>query len=721
MRGLGIFGGRVVRFPRDPERKVPHMGWNQLRIVRRVPALARGRRTATGSTSCTPTTRARRPGRDRHHHLVRARLRLQRRARQRLRRRLPSREEPARRPARCSRGSCARSRSAMIVYPAIDLRGGRCVRLTQGDFARETVYGDDPVDGRAALGGARARAGSTSSTSTARAPAGRCRRRWWRPSAPRSASPCRWAAGCATRRRSRRCSTPARRASFGTVAVRDPALVRGALPRVPGPRRGRHRRARRPGARRRAGSRARRVEAPTLARAAARSAARRRIVYTDIGRDGTQEGPDLDGHARRRARRRHPGDRLGRRRLARARARGGRAGRTTASAASSSAARSTPAPSTCATRWRQGAADAGAPDHPLPRRQRRARREGRALRRPGRRRRSGRDRGALRRRGRRRALLPRHHRVARGAADPARRRRAHRRALLHAAHGRRRRAHASTTCRALLERRRRQGVDQHGGGDRSRSSCARRPSATARSAWSSRSTRAGARPAIRRAAGRCSRTAAARPTGLDALEWAARMEAAGAGEILLTSMDRDGTKEGYDLELTRAVVDRVDIPVIASGGVGTLEHLYDGPDRGRRERGAGGVDLPLRDAHGRRGEGVPRVARRLRAARAGRRLMGGWLGDTLAMYGRVFRRAARADAAATGRSRSLAVGYPVLLALLSRLLGPVRASSAGIIWTAAAAAASARGCYFMEQVVRARARRSARPAGRASAPTSATC
>ena len=71
-----------------------------------------------------------------------------------------------------------------------------------------------------------------------------------------------------------------------------------------------------------------------------------------------------------------------------------------------------------------------------------------------------------------------------------------------------------------------------------------------------------------------------RPTGLDALEWASRMEAAGAGEVLLTSMDRDGTKEGYDLELTRAVSDRVDIPVIASGGVGTLEHMYDGLVRG---------------------------------------------------------------------------------------------------------------------------------------------
>ena len=66
------------------------------------------------------------------------------------------------------------------------------------------------------------------------------------------------------------------------------------------------------------------------------------------------------------------------------------------------------------------------------------------------------------------------------------------------------------------------------------------------------------------------------PTGLDAVDWAVAMEAAGAGEILLTSMDRDGTRAGYDLELTRAVVDRVGIPVIASGGAGTLEHLYDG-------------------------------------------------------------------------------------------------------------------------------------------------
>lgn len=67
-----------------------------------------------------------------------------------------------------------------------------------------------------------------------------------------------------------------------------------------------------------------------------------------------------------------------------------------------------------------------------------------------------------------------------------------------------------------------------------------------------------------------------RPTGMDAVEWARKMADFGAGEILLTSMDRDGTQEGYDLELTRAVSEAVSIPVIASGGVGALEHLYEG-------------------------------------------------------------------------------------------------------------------------------------------------
>ena len=67
-----------------------------------------------------------------------------------------------------------------------------------------------------------------------------------------------------------------------------------------------------------------------------------------------------------------------------------------------------------------------------------------------------------------------------------------------------------------------------------------------------------------------------RHTGLDAVDWARRMTEAGAGEILLTSMDRDGTKTGFDLELTRAVADAVSVPVIASGGVGSLQHLSEG-------------------------------------------------------------------------------------------------------------------------------------------------
>jgi imidazole glycerol-phosphate synthase subunit HisF len=66
------------------------------------------------------------------------------------------------------------------------------------------------------------------------------------------------------------------------------------------------------------------------------------------------------------------------------------------------------------------------------------------------------------------------------------------------------------------------------------------------------------------------------PAGLDALAWARRMEALGAGEILLTSMDRDGTRDGYDIELTRAVAEAVEVPVIASGGVGNLEHIFAG-------------------------------------------------------------------------------------------------------------------------------------------------
>jgi cyclase len=74
-----------------------------------------------------------------------------------------------------------------------------------------------------------------------------------------------------------------------------------------------------------------------------------------------------------------------------------------------------------------------------------------------------------------------------------------------------------------------------------------------------------------------------RPTGIDAVAWCERMAAGGAGEILLTSMDRDGTRDGFDLHLTRAVADRVSVPVVASGGVGTLQHLYEGIVEGHAE------------------------------------------------------------------------------------------------------------------------------------------
>ncbi len=74
-----------------------------------------------------------------------------------------------------------------------------------------------------------------------------------------------------------------------------------------------------------------------------------------------------------------------------------------------------------------------------------------------------------------------------------------------------------------------------------------------------------------------------KPTGIDAVEWAQQAEELGAGEILLTSMDKDGTQSGYDLELTRAISEKVRIPVIASGGAGKLSHLYDALDKGKAD------------------------------------------------------------------------------------------------------------------------------------------
>ena len=97
-------------------------------------------------------------------------------------------------------------------------------------------------------------------------------------------------------------------------------------------------------------------------------------------------------------------------------------------------------------------------------------------------------------------------------------------------------------------------------------------------------------------------------TGLDAVAWAREMVARGAGEILLTSMDRDGTRSGFDLELTRAVADAVPVPVIASGGVGTLDHLADGVQQG-------GADAVLAASIFHYGEHTVGEAKALMAAR----------------------------------------------------------------------------------------------------------
>ncbi|NJD88295.1 MAG: imidazole glycerol phosphate synthase subunit HisF [Betaproteobacteria bacterium] len=99
-----------------------------------------------------------------------------------------------------------------------------------------------------------------------------------------------------------------------------------------------------------------------------------------------------------------------------------------------------------------------------------------------------------------------------------------------------------------------------------------------------------------------------KPTGKDAVQWAARMAELGAGEILLTSMDRDGTKSGFDLELTRAVARAVPVPVIASGGVGTLEHLAQGVE-------IGGADAVLAASIFHYGEFSVGEAKRFMAAR----------------------------------------------------------------------------------------------------------
>ena len=106
-------------------------------------------------------------------------------------------------------------------------------------------------------------------------------------------------------------------------------------------------------------------------------------------------------------------------------------------------------------------------------------------------------------------------------------------------------------------------------------------------------------------------------TGLDVLAYAREVAGLGAGEILLTSMDRDGTKSGFDLALTRAVADAVSVPVIASGGVGTLDHLVEGVQQGHASAVLGGFDFSLRNVHDRRGQAAHGAGRRSSPVRRG--------------------------------------------------------------------------------------------------------
>ena len=125
--------------------------------------------------------------------------------------------------------------------------------------------------------------------------------------------------------------------------------------------------------------------------------------------------------------------------------------------------------------------------------------------------------------------------------------------------------------------------------------------ASAASAWSSASTLAPwpAQPGRWEVVVQGGREA----TGLDAVEWIERCVANGAGEVLLTSIDRDGTQDGFDIELLRTVTDRVHVPVIASGGAGTPARHGRGRDRRPRRRRAGSFDLPSRHPLHRGGQG----------------------------------------------------------------------------------------------------------------------
>ena len=154
-----------------------------------------------------------------------------------------------------------------------------------------------------------------------------------------------------------------------------------------------------------------------------------------------------------------------------------------------------------------------------------------------------------------------------------------------------------------------------GGGRRPERSCARRRRNSARRRSSSPSTPSGSAGGDEPARWEIFTHGGRTPTGIDAVDYAVDVARLGAGEILLTSMDRDGTGDGFDLALTRTIADAVPVPVIASGGVGTLDHLVEGVHRRPRLGGAGRLDLPLRHLYDPPGQGAYGGLRGSRAAR----------------------------------------------------------------------------------------------------------
>ena len=460
----------------------------------------------------------------------------------------------------------------MIVIPAVDLRDGPLRAAARGPRRRRDRVLRRSRGHGAALGGA-----------GRRAPARRRSRRRLRRRAPpdrahraRSSPPCAGARRGGRRPARSRCGgggAGGRRdvGVLGTRAAARPGLPRRGVPRAfGGPDHRGGRRARRSRGRARL-DRGRRADGDRAGAGARARPAPRPCSTPTSSRDGTEPGPTSTTRPRWRA----PSACRSSPRAAWASLddiAALAAWRAPASRASSSAARSTRAPSTL--RRRRRAPAAAAPDarqahHPLPRREGRARGQGREVRRAARRRRSRGGRARLRRAGRRRAGVPRHHRVARGPRDTCSTSCA---APPRASTCRSRSAAAcgpSTTCGALL----RAGADKvslntaalarpeviREAAERFGSQCivvaidARREGRT-RPAGGSTRTAAAARPAATPSPG------------------PRRPSRSGAGEILLTSMDRDGTKDGYDLELTRAVAEAVTVPVIASGGAGSLEH-----------------------------------------------------------------------------------------------------------------------------------------------------